>query len=159
MQSFNNIILIWVNLVLLHYNVFIEVKMASIIKEILENAKTIAVVGLSDNSARTSYIVSRYMQDRGYKIIPVNPAIKESLGEKAYPSLRDVPDKVDIVNVFRRSNDVPPVADDAIAIKARVIWMQEGIVNEEAAQKAESAGLTVIMDRCIMVEHARMILE
>ena len=133
--------------------------MTSDIKDILDKAKTIAVVGLSDQSDRTSYIVSRYMQDRGYKIIPVNPTIKESLGEKAYSSLLDVPEKGDIVNVFRRSEDVPPVADEAIAIKAGVIWMQEGIVNEEAAKKAESAGLTVIMDRCIMVEHARMALK
>ncbi len=130
--------------------------MAERFKEILENARTIAVVGLSDQSDRTSYRVSRYMQDRGYKIIPVNPTISESLGEKAYPSLLDVPDKVDIVNVFRRPKDVPVVADEAIAIKARVLWMQEGIVNEEAAKKAESAGLIVIMDRCIMVEHARL---
>lgn len=133
--------------------------MAGRFKEILENARTIAVVGLSDQSDRFSYIVSRYMQDRGYKIIPVNPTIRESLGEKAYPSLLDVPDKVDIVNVFRRPKDVSAVADEAIAIKARVLWMQEGIVNEEAAKKAESAGLTVIMDRCIMVEHARLALE
>ncbi|MDD5702801.1 MAG: CoA-binding protein [Dehalococcoidales bacterium] len=133
--------------------------MAGRFKEILENARTIAVVGLSDQSDRFSYIVSRYMQDRGYKIIPVNPTIRESLGEKAYPSLLDVPDKVDIVNVFRRPKDVSAVADEAIAIKAGVLWMQEGIVNEEAAKKAESAGLTVIMDRCIMVEHARLALE
>ena len=130
--------------------------MAERFKEILENARTIAVVGLSDQSDRISYIVSRYMQDRGYKIIPVNPTISESLGEKAYPSLLDVPDNVDIVNVFRRPKDVPAVTDEAIAIKARVLWMQEGIVNEEAAKKAESAGLIVIMDRCIMVEHARL---
>lgn len=132
--------------------------MAGRFKEILENARTIAVVGLSDQSDRFSYIVSRYMQDRGYKIIPVNPTIRESLGEKAYPSLLDVPDKVDIVNVFRRPKDVSAVADEAIAVKAGVLWMQEGIVNEEAAKKAESAGLTVIMDRCIMVEHARLVL-
>jgi predicted CoA-binding protein len=129
------------------------------IKEILENAKTIAVVGLSANPDRTSYAVSRYLQDRGYKIIPVNPTITESLGEKAYPSLKDIPEKVDIVDVFRNSRDVPPVADDAIAINARVLWMQEGIVNEEAAKKAEAAGLKVIMDRCIMVEHSRMMLK
>ena len=130
--------------------------MAERFKEILENARTIAVVGLSDQSDRTSYRVSRYMQDRGYKIIPVNPTISESLGEKAYPSLLDVPDKVDIVNVFRRPKDVPVVADEAIAIKARVLWMQEGIVNEPAAEKAKAAGLKVVMDRCIMVEYARM---
>jgi uncharacterized protein len=127
------------------------------IKELLEKARTIAVVGLSDNPERTSYIVARYMKEHGYKIIPVNPVIKEALDEKAYPSLQDVPVKVDIVNVFRRSPDVPPVADGAIAIKADVLWMQEGIINEPAAKKAEQAGLKVIMDRCIMVEHARSI--
>lgn len=131
--------------------------MKDVIKELLNNAQTIAVVGLSDNPERTSYRVSRYMQERGYRIIPVNPTITEALGEKAYPSLLDVPEKVDIVNVFRRSNDVPPVVDDAIAIKAGGVWMQEGIVNEDAAKKAEAAGLKVVMDRCIMVEHARMI--
>jgi uncharacterized protein len=125
-------------------------------KELLENARTIAVVGLSANPLRTSYTVSRYMQNQGYKIIPVNPNIKESLGEKAYASLKDIPVKVDIVNVFRNSPDVPPVADEAIAIKAKVLWMQEGIVNQEAARKAGEAGLKVVMDRCIMVEHARL---
>jgi uncharacterized protein len=128
-------------------------------KEILENARTIAVVGLSANPERTSYRVSRYMQERGYKIIPVNPTITESLGEKSYASLKDIPVKVDIVNVFRNSPDVPPVADDAIAIQAKVLWMQEGIVNQEAAAKAEAAGLKVVMDRCIMVEHARLAVD
>jgi uncharacterized protein len=122
----------------------------------LGSAKTIAVVGLSDNSQRTSNRVSRYMQEHGYKIIPVNPTIKEALGEKAYPGLLDVPGKVDIVNIFRNSPDVPPVVDDAIAIGAKVIWMQEGISHEEAARKAEAAGIKVIMDKCIMVEHARL---
>ncbi len=125
------------------------------IKNLLDNTRTIAVVGLSDNSAKTSYIVARYMQAHGYRVVPVNPTIKESLGEKAYPSLLDVPEKVDLVNVFRSSNEVPPVADQAIAIKAKGIWMQEGIVNETSAEKARAAGLKVVMDRCIMVEHAR----
>jgi uncharacterized protein len=131
--------------------------MSNVIKELLDNASTIAVVGLSDNPERTSYRVARYMKEHGYKIIPVNPTIKESLGEKAYRSLQEIPDKVDIVNVFRRSNDVPPIADEAIAINAKGLWMQEGIVNEPAAKKAEAAGLKVVMDRCIMVEHARLI--
>ena len=122
-------------------------------KELLKNARTIAVVGLSPNPDRPSYRVSCYMQAYGYKIIPVNPSITEALGEKAYPSLKDIPEKVDIVNIFRRSEDVPPVVDEAIAIKARVLWMQQGIVNEAVARKAESAGMTVIMDRCIMVSH------
>ncbi len=129
----------------------------SVIKDLLENCQTIAVVGLSDNPEKTSYVVARYLKEHGYKIIPVNPTITEALGEKAYPDLRAVPEKIDIVDVFRRSNDVPPVADDAIAIKAKGLWMQEGIVHEASAQKAESAGLKVVMDRCIMVEHARMI--
>ena len=124
-------------------------------KELLKEAKTIAVVGLSANPDRPSYRVSRYLQQQGYKIIPVNPNIKEVLGEKAYPSLKDIPDKVDIVDVFRRSEDIPPIADEAIAIKAKVLWMQEGIVNEPAAKKAEAAGLKVVMDHCIMVSHSQ----
>ncbi len=128
-------------------------------KELLDNCTTIAVVGLSDNPAKISYIVSRYMQEHGYRIIPVNPTISESLGEKAYPSLRDVPEKVDIVNVFRRPADVPPVADDAIAIGAKGLWLQQGITNAEAAHKAEAAGLKVVQDCCIMVEHARLVAE
>jgi uncharacterized protein len=126
------------------------------IREILESARTIAVVGLSADPLRISNSVSHYMQEKGYRIIPVNPTITEALGEKAYPSLKDVPVPVDIVNVFRRSEDVPPVADAAIAINAKVLWIQEGIVNQAAAQKAESAGLKVIMDRCIMVEHRNL---
>ena len=125
------------------------------IEKLLKDAKTIAVVGLSSDSSKTSYHVARYMQECGYKIVPVNPNIKECLGEKAYPSLRDVPAKVDIVDVFRRSEDVGPVADDAIEINAGALWMQQGIVNETAAKKAENAGLTVVMDRCIMMEHIR----
>lgn len=125
-------------------------------KDILKESRTIAVVGLSDNCEKTSNRVSRYMKDCGYRIIPVNPTITEALGEKAYPSLRDIPEKVDIVNIFRRSNDVPPVVDDAISIGAKTVWMQLGISNEEAAQKAAAAGLKVVQDKCIMVEHARL---
>ena len=133
--------------------------MENVGKELLESSKTIAVVGLSANPDRTSYRVSRYMQEHGYKIIPVNPTITEALGEKAYASLKDIPGKVDIVNVFRRSEDVSPVADEAIAIKAKGLWLQEGIVNEDAARKAESAGLKVVMDKCIMVAYARLICD
>lgn len=133
--------------------------MEDTIRELLENSQTIAVVGLSANSERISYLVARYMQEHGYKIIPVNPNITEVLGEKGYASLRDIPYKVDIVNVFRHSEDVPPVADDAIAIRSKALWMQEGIVNEPAARKAQAAGLKVVMDRCIMVEHARLMLK
>ncbi len=112
-----------------------------------------AVVGLSTDESRPSFRIARYLQTCGYRVIPVNPNIKEALGEKAYPSLRDIPQKVDIVDVFRRSEDVPPIADDAIAIGARCLWLQEGIVNKAAAKKAEQAGLSVVMDRCIMMEH------
>jgi predicted CoA-binding protein len=125
------------------------------IEDLLKEAKTIAVVGLSADPSKTSYRVAHYMQDCGYKIIPVNPTIKESLGEKAYARLSDIQEKVDIVDVFRRSEDVGPVADEAIAIKAGTLWMQQGIVNEAAAKKAEKAGLKVVMDRCIMMEHIR----
>jgi predicted CoA-binding protein len=125
------------------------------INDLLRIARTIAIVGLSSNPDRASYRVAQYLQCQGYKIIPVNPGIKEALGEKAYPGLRDVPSGVDIVDVFRRSEEVPAIADDAILIKAKALWMQEGIVNKPAAQKAEAAGLRVIMDRCIMKEHLR----
>ncbi len=124
------------------------------IPQLLAEAKTIAVVGLSSDPTRASHGVSRYMQRAGYRIIPVNPQETEVLGEKAYASLADVPEKVDIVNIFRRPNRVGEVVDAAIARgDVKAVWMQMGIVNEEAAQVAESAGLFVVMDRCIMVEH------
>lgn len=126
------------------------------IAELLKSAKTIAVVGLSDNPARTSYGVSHYMQRQGYRIIPVNPGIAESLGEKAYASLQEVPDKIDIVNVFRRSEFVPEAVDEAIQVGAPAIWLQEGVIHEAAAQKARQAGIFVVMDRCILREHQRM---
>ena len=125
------------------------------IEQLLKEAKTIAVVGLSSDPGRPSYRVARYMKECGYKIIPVNPTIIECLGEKAYANLRDIPEKVDIVDVFRRSEDMPPIADDAIAIKAGCLWMQAGIENQPAAKTAEKAGLKVVMDRCIMMEHIR----
>ncbi len=124
------------------------------IPQLLAEAKTIAVVGLSSDPTRASHGVSRYMQRAGYRIIPVNPQETEVLGEKAYASLADVPEKVDIVNIFRRPNRVGEVMDAAIARgDVKAVWMQMGIVNEEAAQVAEAAGLFVVMDRCIMVEH------
>jgi len=126
------------------------------ISELLKNAKTIAVVGLSDNPARTSYRVSAYMQSQGYRIVPVNPAISEALGEKAYPTLSEVPEKVDIVNVFRRSEYVPEVVDEAIRLGVPAIWMQEGVVHEAAAEKARQAGIFVVMNRCILKEHGRL---
>jgi predicted CoA-binding protein len=124
--------------------------------EILRNARTIAVVGLSPNPARASYGVSRYMQQAGYKIIPVNPGHKEILGERSYARLDDVTEPVDIVNVFRRAEYVPDIVDSAIRMGAKALWLQEGIVHEEAAEKARAAGLDVVMDRCIYREHARM---
>jgi predicted CoA-binding protein len=125
------------------------------ITKVLESAKTIAVVGLTDMPTRPSYGVSHYMQSQGYRIIPVNPNITEWEGKKAYPSLLDVPGKIDIVNVFRRPDAVPEVVEQAIRIKAPVIWMQEGVVHREAAQKARRAGIFVVMDKCILKEHIK----
>ena len=125
------------------------------ITELLNTAETIAVVGLADSPLRPSYGVSHYMRSQGYRIIPVNPNIKEWEGEKAYASLLDVPEKVDIVNVFRRPEFVPDVVDQAIQIKAPAIWMQEGVVHEEAAKKARQAGIFVVMDLCILKEHRK----
>ncbi|MFD0869786.1 acetyl coenzyme A synthetase (ADP forming), alpha domain [Chlamydia abortus] len=122
------------------------------IKSILEKAANIAVVGLSDNPDRTSHMVSQAMQKRGYRIIPVNPNADQILGEKCYASLSDIPEPVDIVNVFRRSEHTVPVAREAVSIGAKVFWLQLGIINEEAAQIAREGGLEVIMDRCIKVE-------
>ena len=123
------------------------------IKEILERYKTIAVVGLSSHPWRASLSVSRYMQNAGYRIIPVNPLETEVLGEKAYPALDDVPEPFEIVDVFRRPEFVPDIVEAAIRRNARVIWMQLGVVNEGAAARARAAGLEVIMDRCILQDH------
>ena len=123
---------------------------------ILRKYRTIAVVGLSSDEARDSHSISAYMQAVGYRIVPVNPAETEVLGEKAYPTVASIPAAPEIVNVFRRPEAVPGVVDDAIAAGAKVIWMQEGIVNEDAAAKAREAGLEVVMDRCIRTEHRRM---
>ena len=123
------------------------------IAELLRTSKTIAVVGLSNRKTRASHGVSEYMQHAGYRIIPVNPHEIEVLGEKAYPSLQDVPVKVDIVDIFRRSEFVPPIVEEAIRIGATAVWMQEGVVHEEAAARARSAGLFVVMDRCILKDH------
>jgi predicted CoA-binding protein len=123
--------------------------------EILENYKRIAVVGLSSNTWRASYGVSRFMQTVGYEITPVNPHETEVLGRKAYATLDDVPGPLEIVNIFRRSEHVPEVVDAAIRLGARVIWMQEGVVHEESAQRARAAGLEVVMDRCILKEQMK----
>ena len=126
------------------------------IAELLTSAKTIAVVGLSSRRARPSYSVSEYMQSAGYRIIPVNPQESEVLGEKAYPDLDSVPVPVDIVDIFRRSEFVPELVEAAIRIGAKAVWMQEEVVHEEAAERARAAGLTVVMDRCILKEHRKM---
>lgn len=123
------------------------------ITDLLKTAKTIAVVGLSDSPLRPSHGVSAYMQTHGYRIIPVNPEVSEVLGERAYGSLLDVPEKIDIVDIFRRSEFVGEIVDQAIRRKVRAIWMQEGVVNEKAAEKARKAGIFVVMDRCILKEH------
>ena len=126
------------------------------IPELLRSARIIAVVGLSSKPMRPSFGVSEYLQDSGYRIIPVNPNEIEVLGEKAYARLEDIPDRVDIVDIFRRSEYVPDIVDSAIRIGARAVWMQEGVINEPAAANARQAGLTVVMDRCILKEHRRL---
>jgi uncharacterized protein len=123
------------------------------VADLLQRAKAIAVVGLSSNPLRPSYGVSAYMQSHGYRIIPVNPNISECLGERAYPSLLDVPVKIDIVDVFRRSEFAEEVVDQAIQLKVPAVWMQEDVINENAATKARQAGIFVVMDRCILKEH------
>jgi len=123
------------------------------ITDLLKRAKTIAVVGLSDSPLRPSHGVSAYMQTHDYRIIPVNPQVDEVLGERAYASLLDVPDKIDIVNIFRRPEFVGEIVDQAIRLKVPAIWMQEDVINEPAAEKARKAGILVIMDRCILKEH------
>lgn len=123
------------------------------IRELLARSKVIAVVGLSSKPHRPSHGVARYLQSVGYRIFPVNPNEREVLGEKSYARLEDVPVKVDIVDIFRRSERVPPVVESAIAIGARAVWMQEGVIHEEAAARARAAGLEVVMDRCLLKEH------
>jgi predicted CoA-binding protein len=126
------------------------------IAKILESARTIAVVGLSDKPWRPSFGVSAYMQKQGYHIIPVNPHIGEALGEPSYHRLEDVPGPIDIVNIFRRSEEVGPIVDTAIRLGARCIWMQEGVVDYDAAARAEAAGLDVVVNRCILKYHRRL---
>jgi hypothetical protein len=123
------------------------------IYELLSRVKTIAVVGLSDRPMRPSHGVSAYMQSQGYRIVPVNPRIAEALGETAYPSLLEVPEKIDLVDVFRRSEHVDEIVEQAIQLKIPAIWLQEDVINQRAAQKARQAGLFVVMDRCILKEH------
>jgi len=125
------------------------------IAQLLESARTIAVVGLSSNKMRPSYGVAEYLQRAGYKIIPVNPSETEVLGERAVARLEDIHEKVDIVDIFRRSESVPEVVESAIAIGAKAVWMQEGVIHEAAAERARAAGLEVVMDKCMLKEHAR----
>jgi predicted CoA-binding protein len=127
----------------------------AVINRILDECRTIAVVGLSSNPYRASYGVARYLQQRGYRIIPVNPNEREALGEPAYPSLADVPEKFDLVDIFRRSEEAGKHVDEAIKLGARAVWMQEGVIDRNAAERALSAGLMVVMDRCILKEHMR----
>ena len=129
------------------------------IEKILENGRTVAVVGLSPRRHRDSHVVAKYLQGQGYRIIPVNPMAEEVLNEKCYPDLKSIPEKIDVVDIFRRSEDVPPIVDQAIDIGASTVWMQLDIVNEEASAKAEDAGLNVIMDKCMLVEHKRLVQE
>jgi predicted CoA-binding protein len=128
-----------------------------VMKDILLSTRTIASVGLSSNQEKESYWIVLYLKEQGYRIIPVNPTANEILGEKSYPDLESVPEKIDVVQVFRRPEDVPSIVESAIKVGAKVVWMQEGIVNEEAAQKARQAGLQVVMDACMRVTHRRLI--
>lgn len=121
--------------------------------EIMTTSKTIAVVGLSNKPDRPSNEITSYLKEQGYRIIPVNPTIKEALGEKAYPSLKDIPERIDVVQIFRRPEEVPAVVEDAIAIGAKVVWMQPGAENEEAAAKAEAAGLKAVVGACMRSVH------
>jgi len=126
------------------------------LRRILEENHVIAVVGLSADWHRPSYFAAKYMQEHGYRVIPVNPKYGEILGEKCYKSLREVPEKIDIVDVFRKTQDVMPIAEDAIGIGAKVLWQQLGVKNEAAAAKARAAGLDAVMDRCVKIEHGRL---
>lgn len=126
------------------------------IKEILHHYQTVAVVGISADPQKPSNRVAGYLKQQGYRIIPVNPREKEVLGERCYPSLTSIPEPVQIVDIFRRSEDVPPLVEEAIKIGANVVWMQEGIVNEQAAARAREAGLQVVMDRCMLKEHQNL---
>ena len=128
----------------------------NIIRDAVSNSKVIAVVGLSDKPERASFGVASYLKEQGYKIIPVNPAKEEILGEKSYPGLSAISEPVDIVDVFRKSDAVGPIVEEAILIKAKTVWLQEGVINKEAAQKAADAGLSVVMDRCLLKEHRKL---
>ena len=125
------------------------------IEAILSVARTVAVVGISDKPDRPSHLVAKYMQERGYRVIPVNPLVTEVLGEKAFKSLTEIPGRVDLVDVFRKSEDVPPIAEEAVRIGARFFWMQEGVVSDRAREILEAAGIPCVMDRCVKKELAK----
>ena len=125
------------------------------IEKILSETRTVAVVGISDKQERPSHAVARYLKERGFRVIPVNPFLSEVLGEKAYPSLSDIPEKVDLVDVFRKSEEVPALAEEAVRIGARFFWMQEGVVSEQARDRLERAGISVVMDLCVKKELAK----
>ena len=126
------------------------------LRRILKESRVLAIVGLSASWHRPSYFAAKYMLEHGYRVIPVNPQYQEVLGQKCYASLREIPEKVDLVDVFRKAADVMPVAEDAIAIGARVLWQQLGVKNEAAAARARAAGLETVMDRCVKIEHGRL---
>jgi predicted CoA-binding protein len=126
------------------------------LRRVLRESRTIAVVGLSADWYRPSYFAAKYMQEHGYRIIPVNPKSPEILGEKSYPSLSAIPEPVDLVDVFRKPADTPAIAEEAVAIGAKALWLQIGVINDAARQIAENAGLTVVMDRCVKIEYARL---
>jgi predicted CoA-binding protein len=125
-------------------------------EKILRDCHTVAMVGASPDAERPSYRVFSYLKEQGYRVIPVNPRFPNILGETCYPDLAAIPDKVDVVDIFRRSEDVPPIVDQAIGIKAKAVWMQQGVVNEAAASRAREAGLQVVMDKCMRKEHLKM---
>lgn len=127
-----------------------------LLRRIYKENHVIAVVGLSANWYRPSYFAAKYMMDHGYRVIPVNPQYREVLGQKCYPTLEDIPEKVDIVDCFRKSGEIPGLCEQAIAIGAKVLWMQIGVINEGAARRAREAGLEVVMDRCVKIEYARL---
>lgn len=126
------------------------------LRRILKDSRTIAVVGLSADWYRPSYFAAKYMQEHGFRVIPVNPKYDEILGERCYPDLKSIPEKVDIVDVFRKPADCVPIAQDAVAIGASVLWLQIGVINDEAKRIAEAGGLDVVMDRCVKIEYARL---
>jgi predicted CoA-binding protein len=133
-----------------------RVKNVNIEAEILKSSRVVAMVGLSPKPDRPSYIVASYLKEKGYRVIPVNPGIEQILGETCYPDLLSIPERVDVVDIFRRSEEVPAIVEEAIKIGAKTVWMQEGVINKEAASRAGEAGLLVVMDKCMRKEHLKL---